>query len=75
MKEGGAWGMGSVALFRRGQGGEKFHSRTSESRCCEFLVRIHHGTGLWATLAKGNTQNGAVKADWGEANFDFGAGS
>ena len=26
-------------------------------------------------MAKGNPQNDAVKVGWGEANFDFGAGS
>ena len=30
---------------------------------------------FWAKSAKGNPQNGALSAGWGEAIFGFGAGS
>ena len=45
--------------------------------CCQFDRGGHLAlvAQIMGHFGQGEPQNGAVKVGWGEANFDFGAGS
>ena len=56
-------------FFARSVEGAVFWGPKTRGVCCKV-------DKLWAILAKGDLQNDASsKVGWGEANFDFGAGS